>query len=91
MAGSLKLFTPIAELATSLPWAAQVPEGLVRFIGAAAVSEGDRLAVLDATGRLHVHAAQELAGAGSIADGRLTGVAVSIGVIPAENTMRASA
>jgi putative oxidoreductase len=35
MAGSLKLFTPIAELATSLPWAAQVPEGLVRFIGAA--------------------------------------------------------
>ena len=35
MAGSMKLFTPIAELAANLPWVAQVPEGLVRLIGAA--------------------------------------------------------
>ena len=33
MAGVMKLFTPIHELATNLPWAADVPEGLVRFIG----------------------------------------------------------
>jgi hypothetical protein len=35
MAGSMKLFTPIPELAATLPFAAEVPEGLVRFIGAA--------------------------------------------------------
>jgi hypothetical protein len=34
MAGSMKLFTPIADLAANLPWAADMPEGLVRFIGA---------------------------------------------------------
>ncbi len=33
MAGSMKLTQPIAQLATSLPWAGQVPEALVRFIG----------------------------------------------------------
>jgi len=33
MAGVLKTFTPMAELATKIPWTAEVPETLVRFIG----------------------------------------------------------
>jgi len=33
MAGVLKTFTPMAELATKIPWTAEVPEMLVRFIG----------------------------------------------------------
>ena len=33
----MKLSQPIEELSKSLPWASQVPEGLVRFIGAAEV------------------------------------------------------
>lgn len=32
-AGAMKSTQPIAELAKSLPWAAAVPEALVRFIG----------------------------------------------------------
>jgi hypothetical protein len=32
MAGAMKTFTPIAELATSLPWVLDVPAALVRFI-----------------------------------------------------------
>jgi putative oxidoreductase len=35
MAGYMKLSQPISQLAAMLPFAAQVPEGLVRFIGAA--------------------------------------------------------
>jgi len=31
----MKTMTPIAELATKLPWAAEVPAALVRFIGTA--------------------------------------------------------
>lgn len=34
-AGSLKLMTPIAQLTQTIPWAADVPLGLVRFIGLA--------------------------------------------------------
>lgn len=33
MAGAMKATTPIPELAATLPWAASVPEALVRFIG----------------------------------------------------------
>lgn len=33
MAGSSKLFQPIAELAKMLPWATEMPAGMVRFIG----------------------------------------------------------
>ena len=33
MAGIMKLTTPIVELAKQLPWASEVPEMLVRFIG----------------------------------------------------------
>ena len=35
MAGFMKLTQPIDTLSQSLPWAAQVPEALVRFIGLA--------------------------------------------------------
>jgi hypothetical protein len=60
----------------------------VRFIGAASVREGDRIVVLDATGSLNVHLADALIGAGSIEAGGMTGVALSIGVIPAEDAKR---
>lgn len=33
MAGSTKLFQPIEEIAKMLPWAAEMPAGMVRFIG----------------------------------------------------------
>jgi putative oxidoreductase len=35
MAGCMKLSQPISHLSAMLPWTAQVPEGLVRFIGTA--------------------------------------------------------
>lgn len=34
MAGFIKITTPIEELSATLPWAKDIPEGLVRFIGA---------------------------------------------------------
>lgn len=40
MAGFMKLSQPIAQLATMLPWASQVPAALVRFIGLAEVLGG---------------------------------------------------
>jgi len=33
MAGAMKSFQPIDQIAQSIPWAPQVPEALVRFIG----------------------------------------------------------
>ena len=33
MAGAMKTFTPLPELAASLPWVLDVPAALVRFIG----------------------------------------------------------
>ncbi|HAD11472.1 MAG TPA: hypothetical protein DCF33_03440 [Saprospirales bacterium] len=33
MTGSTKLFQPIEEIAKMLPWAAEMPAGMVRFIG----------------------------------------------------------
>lgn len=56
----------------------------VRFIGAASVRGTDRIAVLDAKGNISVHGAEAIMGAGSIEAEGLTGVAVSIGVIPGE-------
>ncbi len=38
MAGGMKLLAPIASLAQSLPWVAQAPEFLVRFIGLSEVA-----------------------------------------------------
>ena len=56
----------------------------VRFIGAASVRDGDRIAVLDSKGNVKVHRADSVTGSGSIDPEGLTGVALSIGVIPAE-------
>ena len=56
----------------------------VRFIGAASVRDSDRIAVLDSKGKLQIHLAESIIGGGSIEADGLTGVAVSIGVIPAE-------
>jgi hypothetical protein len=53
----------------------------IRFIGAASIRDEDRIVVLDAQGKLNVHSAETLTGAGSIAAG---GLFLSIGVIPAE-------
>ncbi len=38
MAGSMKLTTPLEELARNMPWVSRMPGGLVRFIGVAEVS-----------------------------------------------------
>jgi DNA gyrase/topoisomerase IV subunit A len=56
----------------------------VRFIGAGSVRDGDRIVVLDSKGNLRVHAAEAITGSGSIEAAGVTGVAVSIGVIPAQ-------
>jgi len=52
----------------------------VRFMGAAAVQNGDRVAVLDATGTINVYEAGSITGSGSIGTGELI---LSIGVVPA--------
>jgi hypothetical protein len=61
----------------------------VRFIGAASVRDSDSVVVLDAAGRLNVHEAGSMIGAGSIEADGLTGEAVSIGLIQAEGMKRA--
>ena len=57
----------------------------VRFMGAAAVQDGDQVVVLDATGRLSILEAESMTGAGSIEADGLTGEAVSIGRIQADS------
>ena len=54
----------------------------VRFMGAASVRDGDQVVVLDATGRLNVHEAEAMTGAGSI---EAEGLILSIGIIPADS------
>lgn len=58
----------------------------VRFVGAAAVKDEDRVVVLDSTGNLNVSVAGSISGAGSI---EVEGLILSIGVIPAEAEKRA--
>jgi len=53
-----------------------------RFMGAAAVQDGDRVVVLDVTGRLNLLEAESMTGAGSIA---ADGLILSIGRIPADS------
>ena len=48
-AGAMKLTQPLAELAVSLPWTADVPGALVRFIGVAEVLGGLGLVLPAAT------------------------------------------
>ena len=57
----------------------------VRFMGAASVRDGDQVLVLDATGRLSLHAAEAMTGAGSI---EAEGLILSIGIIPADSLKR---
>jgi len=54
----------------------------VRFMGAAAVQDGDQVVVLDATGRLKILEAESMTGAGSI---EADGLILSIGRIPADS------
>ena len=54
----------------------------VRFMGAAAVQDGDQVVVLDATGRLKILEAETMTGAGSI---EADGLILSIGRIPADS------
>ena len=57
----------------------------VRFMGAASVRDGDQVLVLDATGRLSLHEAGAMTGAGSIEAG---GLILSIGLIQADSVKR---
>jgi len=59
----------------------------VRFMGAASVKNSDSVMVLDATGRLRVHEAGSMTGAGSI---EAEGLILSIGLIQAEGGKIAS-
>ncbi len=59
----------------------------VRFMGAASVQAGDQVLVLDATGRLKIHEADSMTGAGSL---EADGLILSIGVIPADNVKRSA-
>jgi hypothetical protein len=78
--GSLELSkSPLAKGQALIP-PGRLEQG-VRFIGAASVRDADRIAVLDSKGNLNVHAAESIAGSGSI---EAEGVILSIGVIPAE-------
>jgi len=57
----------------------------VRFMGATAVQDGDKIVVLDATGRLRILEAESMTGAGSI---EADGLILSIGRIPADSVRR---
>ena len=59
----------------------------VRFVGAAALREDDRIAVLDAAGEITLHLAGAAAGAGSVPT---SGAVVALGVIPAEPALSLS-
>jgi len=59
----------------------------VRFMGAAAVQDGDQVVVLDATGRLRILEAESMTGAGSI---EADGLILSIGRIPADSVTSSS-
>jgi DNA gyrase/topoisomerase IV subunit A len=57
----------------------------VRFIGAASIRDDDRIAVLDASGRLKLYEAGSMTGAGSI---EAEGLILSIGLIQADSLKR---
>jgi uncharacterized membrane protein YphA (DoxX/SURF4 family) len=90
MAGTMKLATPISELATMLPWVAGAPEALVRFIGAselagaiglvlpAALRIQPRLTVLAAAGLALV---MVLAAAFHVSRGELAALPVNAGLL----------
>lgn len=57
----------------------------VRFVGAASVKDEDRIVMLDGKGNLTVHAAESIAGAGSI---EVEGLVLAINVISADEMPR---
>ncbi|NJC96947.1 MAG: hypothetical protein FIB03_11540 [Anaerolineae bacterium] len=57
----------------------------VRFMGAAAVQDGDQVVVLDAAGRLRILEAETMTGAGSI---EADGLILSIGRIPTDSVKK---
>jgi DNA gyrase/topoisomerase IV subunit A len=59
----------------------------VRFMGAASFRDGDQVVVLDATGRLNLHEAEAMTGAGSI---EAEGLILSIGLIQADGGKKGS-
>jgi len=71
--------SPLAKGQSLIP-ASRLEQG-VRFIGAASVRDGDRIAALDDAGNINVYLAEAITGAGSI---EAAGSILSIGVIPAE-------
>ncbi len=77
---SLELSKSVLAKGQALISPARLEQG-VRFIGAAAVRDQDRVAVLDATGSLSLHVAETMTGAGSI---EAPGMILSIGLLPAE-------
>lgn len=60
----------------------------VRFMGAAAVKDSDKVAVLDAAGRIRIHDASEMTGSGSI---EAEGWILSMGLISSEGGVKRSA
>lgn len=68
--------SPLARGQSLIP-ASKLSQG-VRFIGAAAVRKGDRLAVLDAEGQITLHDTETLAGSGAVKAG---GLVLSMGVV----------
>ena len=77
--------SPSAKGQALIP-AARLEQG-VRFMGAAAVRDGDRVAVLDSSGGISVYETGGIIGAGSIGTG---GLVLSIGVIPAPDGNRSA-
>ncbi len=79
-AGFLETAKSAASRGQALISPSRLEQG-VRFIGAAAVKEADRLVVLDAEGQITVHAAGEAASAGTL---HAEATLLSMGVIPTQ-------
>jgi DNA gyrase/topoisomerase IV subunit A len=82
----LEIFKSPSAKGQALISANRLEQG-VRFMGAAAVRDGDRVAVLDAGGQIKVYEAGGLMGSGSIGAGSLI---LSIGVIPPSSGNRST-
>jgi hypothetical protein len=77
--------SPLAKGQSLIP-PSRLEQG-VRFIGAASVRDGDRIAALDDAGNINVYLAGAITGTGSIEAG---GSILSIGVIPAKSEKEAN-
>lgn len=84
---SIEIPKSSASKGQSLIPAARLEQG-VRFMGAIAVKDSDRVIVLDASGKIKIYAAQTMMGSGSI---QAEGWTVSIGLIQANGREKRSA